>query len=138
MKPEFYRLHSNSSRAAEFRDMHWNLFSSAWIACSLLLWSALALPVAATETNFNYAEALQKALYFYEAQQSGPLSPNNRVEWRGPSCLTDGQDIGQDLAGGWYDAGDHWTSADGLSPDSKLVPRFPLFDGRKLLSGTLP
>ncbi|HEX2972618.1 MAG TPA: glycoside hydrolase family 9 protein [Tepidisphaeraceae bacterium] len=62
------------------------------------------------DTSFNYAEALQKSLYFYEAQQSGPLSPNNRVAWRGPSCLTDGKDIGHDLAGGWYDAGDHWTA----------------------------
>jgi endoglucanase len=71
---------------------------------------ALALPLPAAETAFNYAEALQKALYFYEAQQSGVLSPNNRVEWRGPACLTDGQDIGRDLSGGWFDAGDHWTA----------------------------
>ncbi|MBL9174868.1 MAG: glycoside hydrolase family 9 protein [Verrucomicrobiales bacterium] len=60
--------------------------------------------------EFNYAEALQKSLYFFEAQQSGTLSPNNRVEWRGPACLTDGQDIGRDLSGGWFDAGDHWTA----------------------------
>jgi len=70
----------------------------------------LGLVASATETSFNYAEALQKSLYFYEAQQSGALSPNNRVEWRGPACLTDGQDIGRDLAGGWFDAGDHWTA----------------------------
>jgi hypothetical protein len=64
----------------------------------------------AAEVRFNYAEALQKTLYFYEAQQSGTLSPNNRVAWRGPFCLTDGQDIGRDLSGGWFDAGDHWTA----------------------------
>lgn len=58
--------------------------------------------------KFNYAEALQKSLYFYEAQQNGKLSPNNRVEWRGDSCLEDGKDIGHNLAGGWFDAGDHW------------------------------
>ncbi|HWH69366.1 MAG TPA: glycoside hydrolase family 9 protein, partial [Candidatus Sulfotelmatobacter sp.] len=69
-----------------------------------------ALPAAEGSPAFNYAEALQKSLYFYEAQQSGPLSPNNRVEWRGPACLTDGQDIGHDLSGGWYDAGDQWTA----------------------------
>ncbi len=62
------------------------------------------------ESGYNYAEALQKTLYFYEAQQSGTLSPNNRVAWRGPACLTDGQDIGRDLSGGWFDAGDHWTA----------------------------
>ena len=65
---------------------------------------------AAGVPEFNYAEALQKSLYFFEAQQSGILSPNNRVEWRGPACLTDGQDIGRDLSGGWFDAGDHWTA----------------------------
>lgn len=65
---------------------------------------------AAGPDGFNYAEALQKSLYFYEAQQSGRLSPNNRVGWRGPACLDDGQDIGRDLSGGWFDAGDHWTA----------------------------
>ena len=60
--------------------------------------------------GFNYAEALQKSLYFYEAQQSGRLSPNNRVAWRGDACLDDGRDVGRDLSGGWFDAGDHWTA----------------------------
>jgi endoglucanase len=75
------------------------------------VFSALSAGFALGATHpFNYAEALQKSLYFYEAQQSGKLSPNNRVEWRGPACLTDGQDIGRDLSGGWFDAGDHWTA----------------------------
>ncbi|WP_026973024.1 glycoside hydrolase family 9 protein [Aliagarivorans marinus] len=55
----------------------------------------------------NYGEALQKSIYFYEAQQSGPLPAWNRVEWRGDSAMTDGDDVGVDLTGGWYDAGDH-------------------------------
>jgi len=49
----------------------------------------------------NYAEALQKSLFFYEAQQAGPLPEWNRVEWRADSTMTDG------VLGGWYDAGDH-------------------------------
>lgn len=57
--------------------------------------------------SFNYAEALQKATYFYEAQRSGDLPPNNRVAWRGDSGMSDGSDVGVDLTGGWYDAGDH-------------------------------
>ncbi|MBN9693533.1 MAG: glycoside hydrolase family 9 protein [Verrucomicrobia bacterium] len=69
----------------------------------------LTLP-SAHAAEFNYAEALQKSLYFYEAQQSGRLSPLNRVTWRGPACLTDGADMGHDLSGGWFDAGDHWTA----------------------------
>ncbi|WP_431729077.1 glycoside hydrolase family 9 protein [Verrucosispora sp. TAA-831] len=56
---------------------------------------------------FNYAEALQKSLLFYEAQQSGKLPDWNRVSWRDDSALRDGADVGLDLTGGWYDAGDH-------------------------------
>lgn len=58
-------------------------------------------------TTYNYAEALQKTIYFYECQQSGPLPSWNRVPWRGPSCMHDGSDVGKDLTGGWFDAGDH-------------------------------
>ena len=57
--------------------------------------------------SFNYGEALQKSLFFYEAQRSGDLPANNRVNWRGDSGLQDGADVGKDLTGGWYDAGDH-------------------------------
>jgi len=49
----------------------------------------------------NYAEALQKAIYFYECQQAGPLPEWNRVEWRGDATMNDY------IKGGWYDAGDH-------------------------------
>ncbi|HBE16690.1 MAG TPA: endoglucanase [Cyanobacteria bacterium UBA11149] len=57
--------------------------------------------------KYNYGEVLQKAIYFYEAQRSGKLPVNNRVEWRGDSGLNDGADNKIDLTGGWYDAGDH-------------------------------
>jgi len=59
------------------------------------------------ETNFNYGEALQKAIMFYEFQRSGELPENKRDNWRGDSALNDGADVGLDLTGGWYDAGDH-------------------------------
>src|SRR5690625_2086461 len=55
----------------------------------------------------QYGEALQKSLYFFEAQQASPLPEWNRVPWRGDSVPTDGQDVGVDLRGGWFDAGDH-------------------------------
>lgn len=61
----------------------------------------------AATAGINYAEALQKSIYFYETQRSGDLPANNRVEWRGDSGLQDGADVGHDLTGGWYDAGDH-------------------------------
>ena len=67
--------------------------------------SAAAPPAQAS--NFNYGEALQKAVWFYEAQVSGPKPSWNRVTWRGDSALGDGSDVGLNLTGGWFDAGDH-------------------------------
>jgi endoglucanase len=80
------------------------------------------------EPIFNYGDALDKAWYFYEAQRSGPLPKadydmpfhdpatgaklhdgylKNRIPWRGDSFVDDGADVGLDLNGGWFDAGDH-------------------------------
>ncbi|MGB6220290.1 glycoside hydrolase family 9 protein [Haloferula sp.] len=56
---------------------------------------------------FNYAEALQKSMWFYDAQRSGALPDGFRVPWRSSSALDDGSDVGIDLSGGFYDAGDH-------------------------------
>ncbi|MFD1178988.1 glycoside hydrolase family 9 protein [Paenibacillus puldeungensis] len=70
-------------------------------------WGSFSPVAKAEATSYNYAEALQKSIYFYEAQRSGDLPANNRVEWRGDSGLQDGADVGHDLTGGWYDAGDH-------------------------------
>lgn len=58
------------------------------------------------DDNLNYGEALQKSFLFYEAQRSGTLPSNNRIEWRGNSALSDGADVGKNLTGGYYDAGD--------------------------------
>lgn len=57
--------------------------------------------------DFNYGEALQKSLLFYELQRSGDIPDETRCNWRADSCLNDGQDVGLDLTGGWYDAGDN-------------------------------
>ncbi|MFG1868326.1 glycoside hydrolase family 9 protein [Micromonospora arborensis] len=74
---------------------------------SLVVAGPASSPASAAPATYNYAEALQKSLFFYEAQQSGRLPDWNRVSWRGDSALTDGADVGLDLTGGWYDAGDH-------------------------------
>lgn len=55
----------------------------------------------AADGKFNYADALDKSLYFYEAQQAGPLPEWNRVEWKADSAMQD------PVLGGWFDAGDH-------------------------------
>ncbi|HEU4391254.1 MAG TPA: glycoside hydrolase family 9 protein, partial [Blastocatellia bacterium] len=69
--------------------------------------SSAAAPPPPQSSNFNYGEALQKAIWFYEAQVSGPKPASNRVTWRGDSALGDGSDVGLNLTGGWFDAGDH-------------------------------
>ncbi len=56
--------------------------------------------------SYNYAEALQDSMLFYESQRSGALPADNRVSWRGSSDLNDGKDVGVDLTGGYHDAGD--------------------------------
>ena len=59
-----------------------------------------------TTGAFDYTEALQDSMFFYEAQRSGQLPPDNEVDWRGDSNLTDGSDNGVNLTGGYHDAGD--------------------------------
>jgi hypothetical protein len=79
-----------------FKKLFAGTVSAAMLAASLNV-----LPVSAAASEYNYAEALQKSLYFYECQQAGPLPEWNRVEWRADSTVTD------EVTGGWYDAGDH-------------------------------
>ncbi|HYD41243.1 MAG TPA: glycoside hydrolase family 9 protein [Anaeromyxobacter sp.] len=74
---------------------------------ALLAAALLALPCAAGAQGFNYAEAMQKALFFYDVQRSGRIPASDPVTWRADSGLRDGADVGLDLTGGWYDAGDH-------------------------------
>lgn len=57
--------------------------------------------------DYNYGEALQKSLLFYELQRSGKLPKETRCNWRGDSGLNDGADVNLDLTGGLYDAGDN-------------------------------
>ena len=81
--------------------------SKLWMSVAYILGTSGALCSTAMATEYNYAEALQKSIYFYEAQQSGPIPEWNRTEWRGDSGMEDGSDNNVDLTGGWYDAGDN-------------------------------
>ena len=77
------------------------LASLAMCAASLTapMQSAMTLTAGAAETN--YAEALQKSMFFYEVQQCGELPDWNFVTWRGDAMVND------EVPGGWFDAGDH-------------------------------
>ncbi|XP_031475956.1 endoglucanase 5-like [Nymphaea colorata] len=57
--------------------------------------------------SFDYNDALNKTLLFFEAQRSGKLPEKQRVSWRGDSALKDGFEQGVDLVGGYYDGGGH-------------------------------
>ncbi len=57
--------------------------------------------------KYNYAAVLRASLLFYEAQRAGKLPANNRISWRGDSMLSDKGENGEDLTGGYFDAGDY-------------------------------
>ncbi|KAI9447798.1 family 9 glycosyl hydrolase [Lactarius indigo] len=57
--------------------------------------------------NSQWSTLLGNFLYFYEAQRSGRLPSTKRVSWRNDSAVNDGSDVGLDLSGGYYDAGDY-------------------------------
>ena len=87
-------------------------FASRLVAFGSVLTLAAAALVAtgpsahAAPTGFDYAEALQDSMFFYASQRSGQLAPDNPVDWRGDSDLSDGSDNGVNLTGGYHDAGD--------------------------------
>ena len=55
------------------------------------------LAVAAQAQKYPYDEVLGKSILFYEAQRSGPLPADNRIDWRGDSAMNDA------VLGGYYD-----------------------------------
>ena len=81
-------------------------FVSATLAAILVASGMVASASFAVPPPFNYGEALQKSIWFYEANVSGPKPAWNRVSWRGDSFMNDNIG-GVDLRGGFHDAGDH-------------------------------
>jgi endoglucanase len=98
---------TDSIRRSFPRRNRWALALAIFLTAILIAGPDRSNTPKAQGPSFNYGEALQKSLWFYEAQQSGVLPDWNRVNWRGDSGLNDGADVGRDLRGGWYDAGDH-------------------------------
>ncbi|XP_077868528.1 uncharacterized protein LOC100375334 [Saccoglossus kowalevskii] len=58
-------------------------------------------------STYDYGDVLHKSIQFYEAQKSGALPADHRLPWRNDSALYDSGLNGEDLTGGFYDAGDH-------------------------------
>ncbi|XP_041455178.1 endoglucanase E-4-like isoform X1 [Lytechinus variegatus] len=79
-------------------------------ASIMLLFPLIAICLISQGQAFDwrdYDDVIGKSILFFEAQRSGELPGDNRIDWRGDSALNDGSDVGMDLTGGWYDAGDH-------------------------------
>ncbi|MFA9376614.1 MAG: glycoside hydrolase family 9 protein [Lachnotalea sp.] len=111
----------------------WNMILVTSLVCTLL-----PTQVVRAESTYNYGEALQKAIMFYEFQRSGDLPEDQRNNWRGNSGLTDGSDVGLDLTGGWYDAGDH-VKFNGPMAYSATMLAWAVYEGEEAfaLSGQL-
>ena len=58
---------------------------------------ALCLLPALSLAQYDYGEVIGKSILFYEAQRSGPLPSDQRVNWRGDSATGDA------VPGGYYD-----------------------------------
>ena len=50
----------------------------------------LALEAITMVSGFDYGDALDKTLLFFEAQRAGKLPYENRVKWRKDSAMRDG------------------------------------------------
>lgn len=94
---------------------HKKLFRATAIllVTSLLLTLFIAEPQTQAATSpragdsyYNYGEALQKSILFYKANRLGDLPDDYVLPYRDDAAMTDGQDVGLDLTGGWADAGD--------------------------------
>lgn len=78
------------------------VISLSSVASSMPLIKETSMTVSAEEgSKYNYGEALQKSMFFYQVQQAGELPDWNEVSWRADSVENDV------VPDGWFDAGDH-------------------------------
>lgn len=77
----------------------------AGISAAVLAFTGVASAVpgavvtaADSNSKYNYGEALQKSMFFYEVQQSGVKPDWNEVSWRS-DCMTNDY-----VPGGWFDS----------------------------------
>ena len=73
-------------------------------------------------SEYNYAEALQKSISFYDAQKAGPGVTGGRVIWRGdfnlgdmvaPLCPIGPEGVGTNLSQDFIDAHRQWLDPEG-------------------------
>ncbi|EMS73512.1 glycoside hydrolase family 9 protein [Ruminiclostridium cellobioparum] len=61
------------------------------VAITATLFTGTGVYAASSTPPFNYAEALQKSLYFYDAEKCGPGITGGKLEWRGDCHVEDSQ-----------------------------------------------
>lgn len=83
------------------------VISAAVLTGTAIPYSAMTVPAQAA-SKYNYAEALQKSMFFYEVQQAGKLPDWNYVTWRADSMVNEDGEETDICKGGWFDAGDHF------------------------------
>jgi endoglucanase len=106
------------------------------LLAGLLPLVAAAPPAQAVPPPFNYGEALQKSIWFYEAEHSGIKPAWNRVSWRGNSFERDATIPGApDVSGGFHDAGDHIKATFPMS-HSMAVLAWGLLEWQTAFTGT--
>ncbi|GAB4842798.1 hypothetical protein Ancab_012776 [Ancistrocladus abbreviatus] len=71
-----------------WQPMGW--FMALGLFFHLALLAGLPTTISAAAMGFNYVDALNKSLLFFEAQRSGQLPQNQKVKWRGDSGQRDG------------------------------------------------
>ena len=81
---------------------------SAGMAAYMPANTAVNINANAADSEVNYAEALQKSMFFYEVQQAGILPEWNSVSWRADSMVKEDGTPSDIIDGGWFDAGDHY------------------------------
>ena len=52
---------------------------------------------------YDYNDVIKKSILFFEAERSGELPNDNRIDYRGDSAMGDKGFNNEDLTGGWYD-----------------------------------
>ena len=74
----------------------------------LSIFAGMPLMASSTAAEFNYNDALEKSVIFYDANKCGKdVADNNELSWRSACHVNDGKDKGLDLTGGFHDCGDH-------------------------------
>ncbi len=92
------------------RNNRSHMRAAPYLLATLIVLLTFMLRLSFGQTSFNYADALEKAIWFFDGNKCGPNAATDNVfSWRGACHTTDGNAASpaRDLTGGFHDAGDH-------------------------------